>query len=72
MPVGEAGGSKGQGQTEPEGDHPACTERSEGRLGKPARLADHREASPLPGARGWPLSKATAEGSEAVAASGEP
>jgi hypothetical protein len=24
-PVGETGGSKGQGQPEPEGNHPACT-----------------------------------------------
>ena len=46
VPVGETGGSKGQGLRRPEGNHPACTdtaERSEdgaGSLGRPAAMAE--------------------------------
>lgn len=40
VPVGETGGSKGQGPRRPEGDHPACTEQNAGRLGTPADVAE--------------------------------
>jgi len=39
LPVGETGGVAEDKGEWPVGYHPACTERSEGRLGKPARRA---------------------------------
>jgi hypothetical protein len=57
QPVGEAGGSKRQGQNGQKGDHPVCTsEKSETRKMGEVGRAGAVSALPLTGARGWPLS----------------
>ena len=63
MPVGEAGGSKAQGQTEPEGDHPACTtpDLIRGRkVGEPG--LNGQRLYPCAARGAGPLAKAIAEG----------
>lgn len=69
VPVGETGGSKGQGTTEPVGDHPACTEAllKEGWGNRPGVPTNGR-LYPCPARGAGPLSKSgTADGNDVVA-----
>ena len=59
MPVGEAGGSKAQGQAEPEGDHPACTSEAR-KVGEPG--LNGQRLYPCAARGAGPLAKAIAEG----------